>query len=75
MLCGIFPPTSGKAYMMGFNLKNQLDQIRSIVGFCPQVDILFDDLSVKEHLKLIAMVNKSVSFLFFNLLANFLFFV
>ena len=59
MLCGIFPPTSGKAYVMGFNLKNQLDQIRSIVGFCPQVDILFDDLSVKEHLNLIAMVNIS----------------
>ena len=41
---------------MGFDLRNQMDQIRSILGYCPQVDILFDSFNVEEHLKLIAMV-------------------
>ena len=57
MLCGLYPPTSGKADIMGYNLATQLDQIRSIIGYCPQVDILYDDFNVKEHLDLIASVS------------------
>ncbi|CAF4398234.1 unnamed protein product, partial [Rotaria magnacalcarata] len=30
-----------------------IEQIRKILGFCPQYDILYDDLSVQEHLELI----------------------
>nr|QUF59429.1 ATP-binding cassette transporter Abca3-like1 [Brachionus angularis] len=55
MLCGLYPPTSGNANLMGFDLRNQMDEIRSILGYCPQVDILFDNFNVEEHLKLIAM--------------------
>ena len=57
LLCGIYPPTSGTATIMGFDLRKDMDQIRSLIGFCPQYDILFDDLNVAEHLKLIAMVH------------------
>ena len=62
MLCGLYPPTTGTADIMGYNLRTQLDQIRSIIGFCPQVDILFDEFNVKEHLELIASVNLKTMF-------------
>ncbi len=29
-----------------------MESIREIMGYCPQNDILFDELSVKEHLEL-----------------------
>nr|UOU03314.1 ATP-binding cassette subfamily A3-like 1 [Brachionus rubens] len=56
MLCGMYPPTSGNAKIMGLDLRNQMDQIRPILGFCPQVDILLDDFTVEEHLKLVSMI-------------------
>ncbi|CAF0854082.1 unnamed protein product [Brachionus calyciflorus] len=56
MLCGMFPPTSGNAKILGLDLRNQMDQIRPILGFCPQVDILLEDFTVEEHLKLVAMI-------------------
>nr|APD26547.1 ATP-binding cassette transporter subfamily A member 3-like X1 protein [Brachionus koreanus] len=56
MLCGMFPPTSGNARIMGLDLRNQMDQIRPILGFCPQVDILLEDFTVEEHLRLVAMI-------------------
>lgn len=57
MLCGLYPPTSGNATIMGLDLRNQMDEIRSKLGYCPQVDILYDNFNVEEHLKLIAMVH------------------
>jgi ABC-type multidrug transport system ATPase subunit len=57
LLCGIYPPTSGTAYIMNHDLRTDLDHIRSALGYCPQQDILFDNFTVKEHLKLISLVN------------------
>ena len=59
MLSGLYPPTSGTGSIMDYDLRNELDEIRSIIGYCPQIDILIDDFTVKEHLKLIAMVIKN----------------
>ncbi|KAL4476001.1 hypothetical protein ABPG72_007887 [Tetrahymena utriculariae] len=50
MLTGMIPPTSGTAYIKGFDVRKDLDKIRTILGVCPQHDILFDQLTVKEHL-------------------------
>ena len=57
MLCGLYPPTSGTANMMGYDLCYEIDKIHSVLGFCPQYDILYDDLTVEEHFKLIALVS------------------
>lgn len=57
MLCGLYPPTSGTANMLGFDLCYDIDRIHSILGFCPQYDILYDNLTVEEHLMLIALVS------------------
>jgi ABC-type multidrug transport system ATPase subunit len=46
MLSGLTPTTSGDALIYGFSVKSQISEIRSIMGICPQHDILFDDLSM-----------------------------
>ncbi|KAL4432497.1 hypothetical protein ABPG74_013351 [Tetrahymena malaccensis] len=56
MLTGMIPPTSGTAYIKGLDITKDMDKIRTILGVCPQHDILFDSLSVKEHLYLFAVL-------------------
>uniref|UniRef100_A0A336L4T4 CSON004232 protein n=1 Tax=Culicoides sonorensis TaxID=179676 RepID=A0A336L4T4_CULSO len=51
MLTGMLAPTSGTALMDGLDINKQMNKIRSILGFCPQYDILFDELTVKEHIE------------------------
>lgn len=50
MLTGIIPPTSGTALVEGYNIRTQMDKVRESLGLCPQHNILFDELTVKEHL-------------------------
>ena len=50
LLTGLYPQTSGNAWIGGYDLKNQLDIVRLQIGVCPQFDILWDILTVEEHL-------------------------
>jgi ABC-type multidrug transport system ATPase subunit len=50
MLTGLYPANGGNAYIAGFDIKNRLDQVQLQMGVCPQFDILWKDLTVKEHL-------------------------
>ncbi|XP_076998257.1 phospholipid-transporting ATPase ABCA3 isoform X2 [Tamandua tetradactyla] len=50
MLTGLFPPTSGRAYVGEYEISQDMVQIRKSLGLCPQQDILFDNLTVAEHL-------------------------
>ncbi|XP_052174030.1 ABC transporter A family member 1 isoform X3 [Diospyros lotus] len=54
MLVGLIPPTSGDALVFGRNILTDMDQIRKELGVCPQNDILFPELTVKEHLEIFA---------------------
>ncbi|KAJ3213534.1 ATP-binding cassette sub- A member 1 [Dinochytrium kinnereticum] len=54
ILAGLTPATSGDALIYGLSVKSQMGRIRSILGVCPQHDILFDDLTAKEHIELYA---------------------
>ncbi|XP_059141166.1 ABC-type organic anion transporter ABCA8B-like isoform X1 [Physella acuta] len=58
MLTGVVPPTSGTATIMGLNITDnkQLEYIRNLCGICPQHNILYDDLSCAEHLKMFANI-------------------
>jgi len=47
---GFFPPTSGTAIVNGFDIRHDIDKVRRSLGLCPQHNILFDDLTVQEHL-------------------------
>ncbi|MBZ3879600.1 ATP-binding cassette sub-family A member 3 [Sciurus carolinensis] len=57
MLTGLFPPTSGRAYISGYEISQDMVQIRKSLGLCPQHDILFDNLTVAEHLYFYAQVS------------------
>uniref|UniRef100_A0A7N9AV36 ATP-binding cassette, sub-family A (ABC1), member 3b n=1 Tax=Mastacembelus armatus TaxID=205130 RepID=A0A7N9AV36_9TELE len=50
MLTGLFPPTSGRAYINGYDICQDMALIRRSLGLCPQHDVLFDNLTVREHL-------------------------
>uniref|UniRef100_A0AAR5Q584 ABC transporter domain-containing protein n=1 Tax=Dendroctonus ponderosae TaxID=77166 RepID=A0AAR5Q584_DENPD len=58
ILTGLTAPTSGTAYIFGYDVRNQneMDQVRRMTGVCPQHDILFDNLSPREHLEFFATV-------------------
>jgi ABC-type multidrug transport system ATPase subunit len=49
---GLYPPTSGDAKMYDKSVRSQMDEIQKTLGVCPQHDILFDLLTVREHLYL-----------------------
>jgi ABC-type multidrug transport system ATPase subunit len=50
ILTGLYPPTSGHAYVNGLDISQKMDEIRRHMGLCPQQDLLFDELTGKEHL-------------------------
>ncbi|XP_052071542.1 cholesterol transporter ABCA5-like [Mytilus californianus] len=56
MLSGLVSPTRGTAKVLGLDINNPGDmlKIRQKTGVCPQHNILFDKLTVIEHLKLFA---------------------
>ncbi|XP_027884349.1 ATP-binding cassette sub-family A member 1 isoform X1 [Xiphophorus couchianus] len=49
VLTGLFPPTSGTVYVKGMDIRYDLDIIRKTLGVCPQHNVLFDILTVEEH--------------------------
>lgn len=50
MLTGLFKPTAGTAYIYGKDIQTDLKDIQSSLGFCPQHNVLFNELTVKEHI-------------------------
>ena len=57
MLTGIYESSGGEAFFDGMNILEgmNMDNFRSILGICPQHDILFEDLSVREHLEMFSI--------------------
>eukprot|EP00924_Labyrinthula_sp_SR-Ha-C_P000002 maker-scaffold_101-snap-gene-0.4-mRNA-1 protein AED:0.18 eAED:0.20 QI:0/0/0/1/0.33/0.25/4/0/1756 len=51
ILSGAYKPTKGDARVYGAQLTKSLDKIRSSLGFCPQENLLYPELTVFEHLK------------------------
>ena len=54
MLTGLYEATEGCAYYNGYNIlsSNNMDTFRTTLGICPQHDVLFDDLTIREHLEM-----------------------
>uniref|UniRef100_A0A8D1IC50 ABC transporter domain-containing protein n=1 Tax=Sus scrofa TaxID=9823 RepID=A0A8D1IC50_PIG len=50
ILSGLYLLTSGEAYVNGYDVSKQMGQIRKSLGLCPQQDLLFNYLTVSEHL-------------------------
>ncbi|XP_046904791.1 phospholipid-transporting ATPase ABCA1-like isoform X1 [Hypomesus transpacificus] len=50
ILTGLFAPTSGTAFVNGLDIRTDMDTIRKHLGMCPQHNVLFNDLTVEEHI-------------------------
>lgn len=50
VLTGLYPPTTGTATINDYDIRDHMDFIHESLGVCPQTDILFNLLTVEEHL-------------------------
>ena len=50
MLTGLFSPSGGNAVVNGHSILTNMRKVRESLGMCPQHNVLFDRLTVKEHL-------------------------
>uniref|UniRef100_A0A8C9ZJE8 Cholesterol transporter ABCA5 n=1 Tax=Sander lucioperca TaxID=283035 RepID=A0A8C9ZJE8_SANLU len=58
ILCGICPPTNGSATIYRSPVAEIADgsEMKQLVGICPQFNIIFDVLTVEEHLRIFAAI-------------------
>jgi ATP-binding cassette, subfamily A (ABC1), member 3 len=50
ILTGLIEPTNGDCLIWNCRLSSELSAIRQLTGICPQHNVLFPTLTVKEHL-------------------------
>ena len=55
-LTGLVPLTKGRVTINGLDLEKDMDEIRCNIGICPQHNVLFDELTVVEHLEMYAVI-------------------
>lgn len=56
IMSGILEPTRGTFFSNGLNSKTEQSQIRSITNVCPQFDILWDELTVEDHIRMVCRI-------------------
>jgi ABC-2 type transport system ATP-binding protein len=54
ILATVLEPTSGQARVAGFDVRNQSDQIKPLIGYMPQQFGFYGDLTVIENLRFFA---------------------
>ncbi len=57
MLSTILPPTSGEASILGNDIRKDAKNIKKIIGVCPQEIVLYERLTAKENINLIAKMH------------------
>ncbi|CEF67910.1 ATP-binding cassette sub-family A member 2 [Strongyloides ratti] len=60
MLTGITAPTYGEIKLFGKHLYENLDEFRKNIGYCPQDNPIFNNLTVGEQLKFIVLLKKGI---------------
>lgn len=56
MLTAEFPPTEGDATLAGFSLRHEPEKTRRRIGYCPQFDAHFQNMTGREHVELYASI-------------------
>ena len=56
ILCGLTKKTSGKVFVNGYNLDQDLDNIKQIIDISPQETSVANNLTVKENLEFFANI-------------------
>nr|XP_015839741.1 PREDICTED: uncharacterized protein LOC655486 isoform X4 [Tribolium castaneum] len=59
ILTGMINATSGDIKIKGNNIKKNTSGTRKLLGLCTQHNLLFEDLTVFEHLKFFALIKRS----------------
>lgn len=44
-------PTSGNVFINGKEITENFNEVRSLIGYCPQFDAIFDYMTVNENLQ------------------------
>lgn len=52
IICGLLKPTSGEVEVAGYDLYTQTEQIKKSIGYMSQKFSLYEDLTVKENIRL-----------------------
>ncbi|CAH2064994.1 unnamed protein product [Thlaspi arvense] len=50
MMTGLVKPTSGSAFVHGLEICKDMDRVYTSMGVCPQHDLLWENLTGREHL-------------------------
>jgi ABC-2 type transport system ATP-binding protein len=58
VLCGLLIPTEGEVHIAGYDLKTQVEPIKSSVGYMSQKFTLYNDLTIQENLEFKASLRK-----------------
>jgi ABC-type multidrug transport system ATPase subunit len=56
MLTAEFPASDGDAVIAGHSVMHSPEKTRSIIGYCPQFDAHFPNLTGREHVELYARI-------------------
>ena len=56
MLCGLLTPDGGRGKTLGYDILTEADEIKRRVGYMTQRFSLYQDLSVRENLELVARI-------------------
>ncbi len=57
MLSTILRPTSGSASILGYDVTKDANKIKELIGVCPQEIVLYERLTAKENIQLIAQMH------------------
>ena len=49
-------PTSGKIYIDNKEINQEFNKVRSLIGYCPQIDAIFEYLTVYENLEFYGII-------------------
>ena len=49
-MCGYLPPSDGKVYINGIDLYQNFDSLKKLIGYVPQSDIVYDNLTLHDML-------------------------
>lgn len=59
-MCGYLQPTQGKVYINGVDLYQNFDSLKKLIGYVPQSDIVYDNLTLHDMLSYTAKLRLPV---------------